>query len=44
MTTFDIGGVSIQIQLFRLGNAAREGDGIPLQSSCLENPMDGKAW
>ena len=21
-----------------------EGDGIPLQYSCLENPMDGKAW
>ena len=21
-----------------------EGDGIPLQSSCLENPMDGGTW
>ena len=21
-----------------------EGDGIPLQYSCLENPTDGKAW
>ena len=21
-----------------------EGDGTPLQSSCLENPMDGEAW
>ena len=21
-----------------------EGDGTPLQSSCLENPMDGGAW
>ena len=21
-----------------------EGDGIPLQYSCLENPMDEKAW
>ena len=21
-----------------------EGDGIPLQYSCLENPMDGRAW
>ena len=20
------------------------GDGIPLQYSCLENPMDGEAW
>ena len=24
--------------------AAGEGDGIPLQYSCLENPMDGGAW
>ena len=22
----------------------REGDGMPLQYSCLENPMDGGAW
>ena len=22
----------------------REGTGTPLQSSCLENPMDGGAW
>ena len=22
----------------------REGNGIPLQHSCLENPMDGGAW
>ena len=22
----------------------REGDGTPLQYSCLENPMDGGAW
>ena len=22
----------------------REGDGIPLQYFCLENPMDGGAW
>ena len=21
-----------------------EGNGTPLQSSCLENPMDGGAW
>ena len=26
--------------LFGLG----EGDGTPLQYSCLENPMDGGAW
>ena len=24
--------------------ADREGDGTPLQYSCLENPMDGGAW
>ena len=23
---------------------AGEGDGTPLQYSCLENPMDGGAW
>ena len=25
-------------------NLAREGNGTPLQYSCLENPMDGGAW
>jgi hypothetical protein len=25
-------------------NASREGNGTPLQYSCLENPMDGGAW
>ena len=27
-----------------LGQFQREGNGIPLQYSCLENPMDGGAW
>ena len=27
-----------------LGSASREGNGTPLQYSCLENPMDGGAW
>ena len=27
-----------------VGNQAGEGNGIPLQYSCLENPMDGGAW
>ena len=27
-----------------LGRSPREGDGNPLQYSCLENPMDGGAW
>ena len=25
-------------------NESREGNGTPLQYSCLENPMDGGAW
>ena len=25
-------------------NAGREGNGTPLQYSCLENPMDGGSW
>ena len=25
-------------------HSPREGNGIPLQYSCLENPMDGEAW
>ena len=28
----------------RLGFITREGNGTPLQYSCLENPMDGGAW
>ena len=28
----------------RLVKAIGEGSGIPLQYSCLENPMDGGAW
>ena len=26
------------------GRSPGEGNGKPLQSSCLENPMDGGAW
>ena len=26
------------------GRSPGEGDGNPLQYSCLENPMDGGAW
>ena len=26
------------------GRSPREGNGNPLQHSCLENPMDGEAW
>ena len=28
----------------RFGGSPREGNGNPLQYSCLENPMDGGAW
>ena len=34
--------VSMYLALSPLGH--REGDGTPLQYSCLENPMDGGAW
>ena len=27
-----------------LGRSPREGNGSPLQYSCLENPMNGGAW
>ena len=27
-----------------LGRSLREGNGNPLQYSCLENPMDGGSW
>ena len=27
-----------------LGRSPKEGNGNPLQYSCLENPMDGRAW
>ena len=27
-----------------LGRSTGEGNGSPLQYSCLENPMDGRAW
>ena len=28
----------------RLGKSPREGNGNPLQYSCVENPMDRGAW
>ena len=28
----------------KLGLYSREGNGTPLQYSCLENPMDGETW
>ena len=34
----DLGSIS------GLGRSPGEGNGNPLQYSCLENPMDGRAW
>ena len=30
--------------LYQSLNCSGEGNGSPLQYSCLENPMDGRAW
>ena len=35
--------VSFGIMIFS-GHMPGEGNGTPLQYSCLENPMDGGAW
>ena len=32
------------IEFEALSSLSGEGDGNPLQYSCLENPMDGGAW
>ena len=32
------------VYLTYMQSTSREGNGTPLQSSCLENPMDGGAW
>ena len=37
----DAGGVGL---IPGLGGSPGEGNGNPLQYSCLENPMDGGAW
>ena len=34
----------LRSQKLGLGPSNGEGDGTPLQYSCLENPMDGGAW
>ena len=40
MTEKTWGGLNLSI----LADADGEGDGTPLQYSCLESPMDGGAW
>ena len=32
------------LEIDQLETKIGEGDGTPLQYSCLENPMDGGAW
>ena len=34
----------LSTDLFQYSGYLREGNGKPLQYSCLENPMDGGAW
>ena len=38
------GELRLQLELRLLISWIGEGDGTPLQYSCLENPMDGGAW
>ena len=40
----NMGIFSPNIINFRTTYAVGEGDGTPLQHSCLETPMDGGAW
>ena len=34
----------LNISLYNIRETDGEGNGTPLQYSCLENPMDGGAW
>ena len=43
-SSFRVLNSSIGILLHLLALLTREGNGTPLQYSCLENPMDGGAW
>ena len=36
--------VFLELSCFRLGQSPGEGNGLPLQYSCLENSMDRRAW
>ena len=39
-----LGEVQMEWNKAEPGEVGGEGSGTPLQSSCLENPMDGGAW
>ena len=41
VSAYNMGGLG---SVFGLGRSPGEGNGNPLQYSCLENPMDGGAW
>ena len=52
-TVTDFGGSDGEVSVYsagdlglipRSGTSSGEGNGYPLQYSCLENPMDGGAW
>ena len=43
-TAWDINCLFFFLLLALTSNKAGEGNGTPLQYSCLENPMDGGAW
>ena len=45
MTEKDTRTTLFTVALFTIASTwVREGNGTPLQYSCLENPMDGGAW
>ena len=43
-TTSSLLSYLVQLIYQKIGNGIREGNGTPLQYSCLEDPMDGGAW
>ena len=42
--TTDLSPGSLSLNNIKLSSKFGEGNGTPLQYSCLENPMDGGAW
>ena len=46
ITSWQIDGKTVETaaDFIFLGSTITEGNGTPLQYSCLENPMEGGAW
>ena len=44
MQNYEINLISEKVQTMESADLVGEGNGTPLQYSCLENPMDGGAW